>query len=89
MTPAAGPLVSIGLPVRNGERQIAETVRSVLDQRADRFELVISDNASTDSTEEICRQFARSDARIRYHRQPQNIGLVPNFNSVLQVDRGR
>jgi glycosyltransferase involved in cell wall biosynthesis len=74
--------------VRNGERHIAETVRSVLDQRADGLELVISDNASTDGTEEICRQFARSDGRVRYHRQPQNIGLVPNFNSVLHLARG-
>jgi glycosyltransferase involved in cell wall biosynthesis len=85
---AAEPLVSIGLPVRNGERYLAEAVRSVLDQTYGRIELVISDNASDDGTEEICRQFARSDARIRYHRQPQNIGLVPNFNAVLHLAEG-
>jgi hypothetical protein len=81
-------LVSIGLPVRNGERHLSEAVRSVLDQQYDRLELVISDNASDDGTEEICRQFARSDPRVRYHRQPQNIGLVPNFNAVLHLARG-
>ena len=82
------PLVSIGLPVRNGERYLGEAVRSVLDQEYGRLELVISDNASDDGTEEICRQFARSDARVRYHRQPQNIGLVANFNAVLHLAKG-
>ncbi len=88
MSAAPEPLVSIGLPVRNGERYVGEAVRSVLDQQYDRLELVISDNASDDGTEEICRQFARSDPRVRYHRQPQNIGLVPNFNAVLHLARG-
>jgi glycosyltransferase involved in cell wall biosynthesis len=82
------PLVSIGLPVRNGERHLSDAVRSVLDQQYDRLELVISDNASDDGTEEICRQFARSDPRVRYQRQSQNIGLVPNFDAVLHLGRG-
>jgi hypothetical protein len=82
------PLVSIGLPVRNGERYLGEAVRSVLDQEYDRVELVISDNASDDGTEEICRAFARSDTRIRFHRQSQNIGLVANFNAVLHLATG-
>jgi glycosyltransferase involved in cell wall biosynthesis len=85
---AAEPLVSIGLPVRNGERYVGEAVRSVLGQEFDRLELVISDNASNDGTEEICRHFARSDTRVRYHRQARNVGLVPNFNSVLHLARG-
>lgn len=88
MSPAAEPLVSIGLPVRNGERYLGEAVRSVLDQEYGRVEVVISDNASDDATEKICRQFARSDARVRYHRQSQNIGLVPNFNAVLHMANG-
>jgi glycosyltransferase involved in cell wall biosynthesis len=50
--------------------------------------LVISDNASDDGTEEICRQFACSDARVRYHRQPRDIGLVASFNTVLQLAHG-
>jgi glycosyltransferase involved in cell wall biosynthesis len=85
---AAGPLVSIGLPVRNGERCLGEAVQSVLDQEHGRLELVISDNASNDGTEEICRQFAAVDGRVRYHRQPQDIGLVGNFNAVLHLARG-
>jgi glycosyltransferase involved in cell wall biosynthesis len=82
------PLVSIGLPVRNGERYVCDAVRSVLNQQYDRLELVISDNASDDGTEEICRQFAAADARVRYHRVPQDIGLIPNFNAVLHLARG-
>lgn len=88
MSAAAGPLVSIGLPVRNGERCLGEAVQSVLDQEHGRLELVISDNASNDGTEEICRQFAAVDGRVRYHRQPQDIGLVGNFNAVLHLARG-
>jgi glycosyltransferase involved in cell wall biosynthesis len=82
------PLVSIGLPVRNGERTIGRAVRSVLEQDHPHLELVISDNASNDGTEEICRELARSDARVRYVRQPQNIGLIPNFYAVLHEARG-
>jgi glycosyltransferase involved in cell wall biosynthesis len=82
------PLVSIGLPVRNGEQHLVEAARSVLDQDYDRLELLISDNASEDGTEEICRQLARADTRVRYHRHPRDIGLVPNFNSVLHHARG-
>jgi Glycosyl transferase family 2 len=88
VTASPAPLVSIGLPVRNGERYLGEAVRSALDQEYDRVELVISDNASDDGTEEICRAFARSDTRVRYHRQSQNIGLVANFNAVLHLATG-
>jgi Glycosyl transferase family 2 len=88
VTASPEPLVSIGLPVRNGERYLGEAVRSVLDQEYGRVELVISDNASDDCTEEICREFARSDTRVHYHRQSQNIGLVANFNAVLHMGRG-
>jgi glycosyltransferase involved in cell wall biosynthesis len=85
---AAEPLVSIGLPVRNGERYLGEAARSVLDQDHGHLELVISDNASDDGTEEICRQLARADTRVRYQRHSHDIGLVPNFNSVLHRARG-
>lgn len=88
MTDTHEALVSIGMPVRNGERYLGEAVRSVLDQEYGRLELVISDNASDDDTEEICRQFARSDSRVRYHRQPRDVGLVANFNAVLHLARG-
>jgi glycosyltransferase involved in cell wall biosynthesis len=82
------PRITIGLPTRNGERHIGQAARSVLEQDYDCLELFISDNASDDGTEEICRELARSDTRVRYHRQPENIGLVPNFNAVLHHARG-
>jgi glycosyltransferase involved in cell wall biosynthesis len=82
------PRVTIGLPTRNGERHIRQAAQSVLEQDYDSLELVISDNASDDGTEEICRDLARSDSRVRYHRQPENIGLVPNFNAALHLARG-
>lgn len=85
---AVEPHVSIGLPVRNGERHLDGALRSVLDQTYDRLELVISDNASNDGTEEICRTFARADPRVRYVRQPRDIGPVGNFDAVLHLARG-
>jgi glycosyltransferase involved in cell wall biosynthesis len=84
----AGPLVSIGLPLRNGGSTVAGVVRSVLAQDYDNIELVISDNASTDDTEDVCRELARSDARIAYHRQPENVGLLNNFRYVLGAANG-
>lgn len=86
--PATDTLVSIGLPVRNGEQFLADVVRSVLDQDHSHLELVISDNASNDGTEEICHEFARSDPRVRYYRQPENIGLLNNFTRVQELAGG-
>ncbi len=54
---SASPVVGVGMPVYNGERFLAEAIESVLRQSFADFELVISDNASTDRTEEICRSF--------------------------------
>jgi glycosyltransferase involved in cell wall biosynthesis len=81
-------LVSIGLPVRNGETTVATAIRSVLSQDHSRLELVISDNASDDGTEEVCRAFAASDSRVCYYRQAQNIGLINNFVRVLDLAQG-
>lgn len=83
------PLVSIGLPVRNGENYISQTITSILGQTFSDFELIISDNASTDRTEEICQQFVARDYRIRYYRNPQNIGAAPNYNRTFELARGR
>jgi glycosyltransferase involved in cell wall biosynthesis len=83
------PRVSIGLPVYNGEQHVAEAIESLLTQTYDDFELIISDNASSDSTETICRSFAERDSRIRYHRQPRNKGGMWNFNHVVGLARGR
>lgn len=77
------PLISIGLPVFNGEKHIHEAIDSLLTQTSAEFELIISDNASTDSTPDICQEYARLDSRIRYVRQPKNIGARANFIFVL------
>jgi glycosyltransferase involved in cell wall biosynthesis len=82
------PRLSIGLPVYNGERYIAESIESILGQSYANFELIISDNASTDSTGEICRRYGKWDSRVRYFRQPRNIGLSPNHNFVVSEARG-
>ena len=82
------PRLSVGLPVYNGERYFAKSIDSLLGQSFTDFELIISDNASTDGTEEICRRYAAKDPRIRYVRQPRNIGAVPNHNFVLREARG-
>ncbi|HEU0086639.1 MAG TPA: glycosyltransferase family 2 protein [Pseudonocardiaceae bacterium] len=86
--PADDTLVSIGLPVRNGEQFLAGAVRSVLAQDHHHLELVISDNASDDGTQEICREFAQSDPRVRYYRQSENIGLLNNFIRVQELAAG-
>lgn len=88
MSVAGSPLVSIGLPVRNAGARVADVVRSVLAQRYEHLELVISDNASTDDTEPVCRELAAADPRIAYHRQPENIGLLNNFTAAINLARG-
>jgi glycosyltransferase involved in cell wall biosynthesis len=77
--------VSIGLPVYNGERFLSAAIDSLLAQTFRDFELVISDNASTDATGEICRAYAARDRRVRYVRSEQNIGSAPNFNRVVEL----
>ena len=71
----AVPRLSIGLPVYNGENYLAESLDALLGQSYEDFELIISDNASTDGTADICRRYEKQDSRIRYIRQPRNIGL--------------
>ena len=85
---AGVPLVSVGLPVYNGERYLREAVDSVLGQTYVNLELVISDNASTDATEAICREYAARDPRVRYHRAERNRGAVWNFNRAFELARG-
>lgn len=77
------PKVSIGMPVYNGEPFIKEALDSLLTQTFTDFELIISDNASTDGTEAICREYAAKDKRIRYIRQTENRGATANFQFVL------
>ncbi len=80
-----GPAVSIGLPVYNGADYLATALDSLLDQDFDDLELVISDNASTDGTRDICEDYARRDARVRYSRNERNLGWLANFTRVLEL----
>ena len=82
------PRVSLGLPVYNGENFVVQAIRSILDLDFEDFELVISDNASVDRTEEICREFAAQDDRIRYYRNDCNTGAGANFNRAFELTSG-
>jgi hypothetical protein len=83
------PKVSIGMPVYNGASYLEEALQSVLAQSYEDFDVVISDNASTDTTEEICRTYAGKDERIRYFRLRQNYGMISNFNNVYRLSTGQ
>ena len=82
------PLVSIGMPVYNGEKYLRQALDSLLAQDYENFELIISDNASTDATWQICREYAAGDARIRLSRNERNLGALANFGIVLNMARG-
>jgi len=75
--------ISIGLPVYNGEKFIEKRLESILSQSYTNFELIISDNRSTDLTYEICKEYEKKDQRIRLIRQQNNIQAILNFNFVL------
>lgn len=83
------PLVSIGFPVYNGAEFLSRALDSILSQDFKDFEIIIADNASTDDTERLCRDYAKKDSRIRYVRNPTNIGVNPNHNLVFEMNRGR
>ena len=83
------PSVSIGVPVFNGEETLAQMLNSLLRQTFSDFEIIISDNASTDKTAEIAKNYAGMDERIRYKRQAENIGPELNFKYVLDEARAR
>jgi glycosyltransferase involved in cell wall biosynthesis len=82
------PRVSIGLPVYNGERYLREAVDSILNQTYRDLELIISDNASTDATALICQEYVARDPRVRYTRQPHNVGAAANYNHVFALATG-
>jgi glycosyltransferase involved in cell wall biosynthesis len=82
------PRVSIGIPVYNSERYIRQSVGSLLAQTYGDFELVITDNASTDGTEAICREYVAKDKRVRYFRNERNLGGPANFRRVFSLCSG-
>jgi glycosyltransferase involved in cell wall biosynthesis len=83
------PTVSIGVPVYNGARYLPAALDSILGQTFRDLEVIISDNASTDGTEEVCRTYAESDLRVSYIRQPMNRGAALNYNEVFRRSSGR
>lgn len=82
------PRVSIGLPVYNAGGFLEPALASVSSQTHEDFEFIISDNASTDGTSELCREFAASDSRVRYYRNQVNLGAVVNHNRLVSRARG-
>lgn len=82
------PRLSIGLPVYNGEAYLADALDALRDQTFGDYELIISDNASTDRTAEICGRYAARDARIRYVRQTRNLGATGNHNATTELATG-
>lgn len=82
------PRVSIGMPVYNSEKYLTLAIESVLSQTYTDFELIISDNASTDRTQEICQAYAAKDRRIRYYQNSHNLGANPNCNRVFKLASG-
>lgn len=86
---AKQPLVSIGLPVYNGEKYVGAALEALVTQDYEHIEFIISDNCSTDRTEEICREYAARDPRVRYSRTAQNEGPAPNFHRVFDLSNGK
>lgn len=85
---SAAPRVSVGLPVYNGGSLLQESLDSLMAQTFTDFELVISDNASTDGTSALCQALAERDPRVRYHRNATNMGGTHNHNRVVELSRG-
>lgn len=81
------PLISVGMPVYNGEKYLAPAIESVLAQTMGDFELLIADNASADGTEAICRDYVARDGRILYLRNPVNVGAAGNYNLLFRRAR--
>lgn len=82
------PKISLGMPVYNGKNYIEQAIRSILDQTYSDFEIIISDNASDDGTEDICQYYSGIDNRVRYFRNDTNIGAAKNFNRTVSLAKG-
>jgi len=82
------PLVTIGIPTFNRASTLGRALESALAQDYSTLEIVISDNASQDTTETLCRRYESRDRRVRYIRQPANVGPTENFNAILRIAHG-
>jgi glycosyltransferase involved in cell wall biosynthesis len=76
--------VTIGVPVYNGEDYLALALDSLLSQTYANVRVIISDNCSTDHTADICREYAARDRRVELLQQPENVGMLRNFNYLLE-----
>lgn len=83
------PLVTIGVPVYNGGEHLRQTLNSLLQQDYARLEIIIADNASTDDTAEIAREYANTYPNIIYHRHPENLGSAVNFTKLTEMAHGK
>jgi glycosyltransferase involved in cell wall biosynthesis len=82
------PLISIGIPAYNAGATIGSTIEGLLAQSFGNFELIVSDNASTDATRDVVENYMLRDPRIRYERQPVNVGANGNYSHVVRLARG-
>lgn len=82
------PLVTVGVPTYNRADRLERALRSVLEQTHRRLEVIVSDNASTDATRELCERLAAQDDRLTYTRRPENVGPTANFNGLLAAGAG-
>ncbi|MGH7270653.1 MAG: glycosyltransferase family A protein, partial [Polyangiaceae bacterium] len=84
LVPGPEARVSIGLPVRNGAASIELALGTLVHQTHQNLDIIISDNASTDRTREICERFVRRDRRVRYFKQPEVLPANENFRFVKE-----
>ena len=89
MTITNYPLVSVGLPVYNGENYVQNAIESILSQTYENLEFIIFDNASTDNTTEICEEYATRDNRVKYYRNKINLGAGPNYDNCFYKSSGK
>lgn len=83
------PLVSVGMPIRNGAETLERAIRSIVNQSYSNLEIIISNNGSQDATDAICRQFAQQDQRISYFQQPRPLTAIENFRFVFEQAHGQ
>ena len=83
-----GPLVTLGIPTFNRANMLKRSIESALRQDYGNIEIIISDNASTDETQQIAERYRREDKRVHYHRFSHNVGGTQNFAYVLSSARG-
>jgi glycosyltransferase involved in cell wall biosynthesis len=82
------PKISVGMPAYNSSATIGNAIESLLAQSFADFELIVSDNASTDSTRDVVEGYGARDRRVRYVRQPVNVGVNPNYSHLVRHARG-